>query len=275
MTALALNIIFTVFFFHTIRLAQTRGRNVMVVGVVNYFVASPVCFAISYSTGVTDLSTPTLFWGFVQGICFIVTYYLLCSSMNVSGMAITTAILRLAVVIPVIASILIWDEIPTTLQVVGIVTCLGALPLIGLRTKAREGEARPPITVGVIVVIVLLFVGIGIANLASKAFVESGVPDVNTTFVGVLFGVAGFLGPRVETGSFRCGRRGSPGAHQRREHHIPGDGVGTGGWHHRLSRTGRWRYDSQHPLGGVDLGRAIRGQDDRRDGDRGRRARAD
>ena len=194
MTALALNIIFTVFFFHTIRLAQTRGRNVMVVGVVNYFVASPVCFAISYSTGVTDLSTPTLFWGFVQGICFIVTYYLLCSSMNVSGMAITTAILRLAVVIPVIASILIWDEIPTTLQVVGIVTCLGALPLIGLRTKAREGEARPPITVGVIVVIVLLFVGIGIANLASKAFVESGVPDVNTTFVGVLFGVAGLAG---------------------------------------------------------------------------------
>ena len=194
MTALALNIVFTVFFFHTIRSAQHKGRNVMVVAVVNYFVASPVCFAISYFSGVTDVSAPTLFWGVVQGVCFIGTYYLLCSSMTVSGLAITTAILRLAVVIPVAASIVFWGELPSVFQVVGIAACLSALPLIGLRTKAKEGEARAPITSGAIFVMVLLFVGMGIANLSSKAFVESGVPDARTTFVGVLFGVAGICG---------------------------------------------------------------------------------
>ena len=156
--------------------------------------ASPVCFAISYFSGVTDVSAPTLFWGVVQGVCFIGTYYLLCSSMTVSGLAITTAILRLAVVIPVAASIAFWGELPSVFQVVGIVACLSALPLIGLQTKVKEGEARAPITSGAIFVMVLLFVGMGIANLSSKAFVESGVPDARTTFVGVLFGVAGICG---------------------------------------------------------------------------------
>ncbi len=140
---------------------------------------------------------PTLFWGTVQGVCFIGTYYLLCGSMTVSGMAITTAILRLAVVIPVAASIVVWGEFPTPYQIVGIVTCLGALPLIGLRTKAKAGEASQPITLSSLVLIALLFVGMGIANLATKAFVESGVPDARTTFVGTLFGVAGLLGALV------------------------------------------------------------------------------
>ena len=194
MVALALNIIFTVFFFHTIRSAQHKGRNVMVVAVVNYFVASPVCFVISYYSGVTDVSSSTLFWGVVQGVCFIGTYYLLCSFMTVSGMAITTAILRLAVVIPVVASVVFWGELPSALQVVGIVACLGALPLIGLRTRAMEGETHSPVTSGAILVIVVLFVGMGIANLSSRAFVESGAPDARTTFIGILFGVAGICG---------------------------------------------------------------------------------
>ncbi len=44
MIALVVNIIFTVAFFHVIRSAQARNRNVMLVAVVNYLVASPLCF---------------------------------------------------------------------------------------------------------------------------------------------------------------------------------------------------------------------------------------
>lgn len=192
-TALALNIILTVFFFHTVRSAQSRGQNVMVVAVVNYVVASPICFLLSYAQGVTTIASSTIFWGFVQGVCFTGTFYLLCSAMDVSGMAITTAILRLAVVIPVVASVVVWEEIPNSFQIGGIVACLVALPLIGLRQKT-ETAARDPITPQVLMIVTLLFVGMGIANLSSKAFVESGVTDVATTFVGVLFGVAGVCG---------------------------------------------------------------------------------
>ena len=68
MIALVVNIVFTVAFFHVIRSAQSRGCNVMVVAVVNYLVASPICFLLSYAQGNTQLSGETLLWGSVQGV---------------------------------------------------------------------------------------------------------------------------------------------------------------------------------------------------------------
>jgi len=190
MIALVVNILFTVAFFHVIRSAQSRHCNVMVVAVVNYLVASPICFFLSYTQGNLQLSGDTLLWGSVQGVCFIGTYYLLCTSMSVSGMAIATTILRLSVVIPVLASVFAWGEIPTTFQVVGIVACVVSLPLIGLR---QSGDCQP-ITRRLLLLMGLLFVGMGIANTSSKAFVEANVPDVQTTFIGVLFAVAAIGG---------------------------------------------------------------------------------
>lgn len=190
MIALVVNLLFTVAFFHVIRSAQFKGRNVMLVAVVNYLVASPICFLLSYTQGNLALSVETLLWGTVQGICFIGTYYLLCVSMSVSGMAIATAILRLSVVIPVLASIFWWDEVPSSFQVFGIVACLVSLPLIGL----KQSNDPQPVTTRFLFLMAILFVGMGVASTSSKAFVEAGVPDVQTTFVGVLFGVAALGG---------------------------------------------------------------------------------
>lgn len=193
MIALVVNVLFTVAFFHVIRSAQVKKCNVMLVAVVNYFVAAPVCFLLSYVQGNLSLSGPTLFWGSVQGICFIGTYYLLCTSMSVSGMAIATAILRLSVVIPVLASVFAWGEAPTVYQIIGIVACVVSLPLIGL----KQSHHSQPVSSSFLFLMVLLFVGMGIANTASKAFVEANLPDVQTTYIGVLFGVAGLLGAFV------------------------------------------------------------------------------
>ena len=56
MIALVVNVLFTVAFFHVIRSAQAKGRNVMLVALVNYLVASPICFLLSYSQGNLQLS---------------------------------------------------------------------------------------------------------------------------------------------------------------------------------------------------------------------------
>lgn len=192
MSALVLNIVLSVIFFHVIRSAQVRGCNMMVVGVVNYLLASSICFCISLAEGNLSLSDATLFWGAVQGVAFIGTYYLICVSMALSGLAIATAFIRLSVVIPVLASIVYWGETPGVYQVLGILFCLASLPLIGTRT--RDAQRRGPIRWREVRVVGLLFVGIGIASLASKAFVEADVPDARTTFMGVLYGVAALGG---------------------------------------------------------------------------------
>ncbi len=188
MTALILNIILSVLFFHVIRSAQVRGDNMMVVGAVNYVLASAASFALSWLDGNLSLSASTLIWGTVQGVAFVGTYFLICASMAVSGMAICTAFMRLAVVVPTAASILFWGEVPNTFQVIGILACVSSLPLIGTRT--RGGSASGAVAARDVLVIVMLFAGVGVAGLASKAFVEADVPDARTTFMGILYAVA-------------------------------------------------------------------------------------
>ena len=188
MVALILNILLSAGFFHVIRTAQVRGANMMVVGAVNYVLASITCFAASYIVGNTQLSTETMIWGFIQGVAFIVTYYLICTTMNLSGMAIATAFVRLSVVLPVLASVFYWGEIPSHFQVIGIVVCLVSLPLIG--TRARNVGTSKKLGWRELRLVGMLFGFIGMAGIASKGFVMSGVQDAPTTFMGVLYGVA-------------------------------------------------------------------------------------
>ncbi|MDA0745276.1 MAG: hypothetical protein O2954_02085 [bacterium] len=197
MYALVLNLILSVAFFHVIRVAQVRGRNMMVVGATNYILASVSCFCISAVQGNLVLSGTTVFWGTVQGIAFIGTFYLMCASMALSGLAIATAFMRLSVVIPVLASIFYWGETPNLLQVLGILACLVSLPLIGMR--ARHATRDETIGWREIRTVLLLILGVGMSSVASKGFVESQVPDARTTFMGVLYGVAalGALGTFV------------------------------------------------------------------------------
>ncbi|MCZ6632337.1 MAG: hypothetical protein O7G87_02965 [bacterium] len=189
MIALVLNIVFSVLFFHVIRSAQVKGQNMMVVAAVNYVLASSICFGLSWAGDNLAFSGSTLFWGVVQGVMFIGTYYLICVSMSLRGMAIATAITRLSVVIPVLASIFYWGEIPSVFQIVGILACLVALPFICAR--AHRAGVNEPLGWRGILIVGTLFVGMGVVGVASKAFVESNVPDAQTTYMGVLYGVAG------------------------------------------------------------------------------------
>ena len=56
--------------------------------------------------------------------------------------------------------------------------------LFQTRDSIDHGEAGVDGALGIV------FVGMGIANTSSKAFVEAHVPDVQTTYIGVLFAVA-------------------------------------------------------------------------------------
>jgi drug/metabolite transporter (DMT)-like permease len=158
----------------------------MRVAAVNYLVASPVCFALSVASGRFHLSPAAVGWGALHGAMFAGTYYLLCGTMSVSGMAIATAVVRLSVILPVSASVLIWQEHPSPVQAAGILSCVVALPMIGLRTRT----SREVITPAFLARTAALLLGMGVASLSAKAFVESGAQDAPTTYSGVLFGVA-------------------------------------------------------------------------------------
>ena len=77
MIALIIHIVFWGAFFHVIRSSKARGCNMMVVGAVNYLLASLVCFGISMVEGNLSLSRVTLLWGCAQGVAYVTGFYLM------------------------------------------------------------------------------------------------------------------------------------------------------------------------------------------------------
>ena len=84
------------------------------------------------------------------------------------GGAITLAIVRLSVVIPILFSIVIWHEIPNSLQILGIVTVCLALPFLSL---GLGRQASRPVR-GVLWILVALFITTGFCHLSPKVFSE-------------------------------------------------------------------------------------------------------
>lgn len=188
MTFLILSILLSVLFGHTVRRAQDRRCNMMVVGVVNYGVAALACALLTALSGNLNVHGVTLSLGALHGVGYILAYVGMCAAMPRGGLTIPTTIMRLSVALPVLASVFWWGEHPTQAQVVGIAATLAALVLLGGRgTSGTPDPQIWPITG-------LLFLASGGASVVSKAFLMRGLPDAKTTYMAALFGTAALFG---------------------------------------------------------------------------------
>ncbi|MSS71364.1 MAG: hypothetical protein EXS64_07725 [Candidatus Latescibacteria bacterium] len=188
MTWLILSILLSVLFGHTVRRAQARRCNMMVVGVVNYTVAALVCALLTALSGNLNVHGATLSLGALHGIGYILAYVAMCAAMLRGGLAVPTTIMRLSVVLPVLASVFWWGEQPTQAQVAGIVATLAALVLLGGRGVSGASDLQVWMLTG------FLFLTSGGASVVSKAFLVLHLPDAKTTYTAVLFGTAALGG---------------------------------------------------------------------------------
>jgi drug/metabolite transporter (DMT)-like permease len=181
---------------------------------INYLTAS--CFhAVRHAlTRSTFLPTaPTAVVGVLGGVAFVTAFFMLTALMAHRGVSIATAVLRLGVVIPMLVGVVYWGESPGTLQAVGALLALMALPLLtidpssspsvqplaegrasaegldGTRQEASSHCARRRQTR----LLLGLFVGNGLCMLAMRAFRQVGTESESSLFLTVLFGVAGLV----------------------------------------------------------------------------------
>lgn len=188
MTFLILSILLSVAFGHTVRRAMARRCNMMIMGVVNYTVASLLCALLTALSGNLNVHPETVLFGALHGAGYIAAYVGMCAAMPRGGLAIPTTVMRLSVVLPVLASVFWWGEQPTPPQVAGIAASLAALALLGGRGLSGPSDA------GVWLITALLFFASGGASVASKAFLVRRLPDAKTTYTAVLFGTAALGG---------------------------------------------------------------------------------
>ncbi len=179
---------------------------------VNYAAASLVA-VVSLQLGLQPMegdglamSSGLLMLGGVAGVLFIAGFFVFALATQVAGMGLAVAVQRLAVVIPFLASWVIWNEVPTTAQRIGLLLGGAAFFLIAFRPRQEaQARTRQPVAAGVRLpqgatlrtfgVLVLLFIVAGAVDVSMKAFDELyAATNSRAFFLLLIFGVALLIG---------------------------------------------------------------------------------
>lgn len=186
MIALLVATFFSAAFGLVLRWAQQRRCNVFAVGFVNYLIATLYQVVRHASAGPPPQVTPITLWlGAIVGAIYALNFGIFSPLIAKRGVSITTAIVRLAVIVPIVGAIVWWHETPLPIQYAGIALTLLAMPLITLKPNvpgALESSAVP--------LLVAMFLGNGISMLLFQAYQKLALPGEDALFLACLFGAA-------------------------------------------------------------------------------------
>jgi multidrug transporter EmrE-like cation transporter len=221
MLFILLRVLFMTAFAQLLRFSQARGGRVMSVVLVNYAFATLFCLALAVNGAELGWSGVTLACGVVGGAAYLLSLLLLLPAMNESGVAVSVAVLQLAVLVPVATSIVAFGERPSLAQMLGLVLAVSALVVLSVTTSAPSGAEPQPGRKSrrFSPLLVPLFFVTGLSGVAMKTFQQFGPPRERMSFNAALFATA-TLSTLVAMGRSPAPRRRvappAPAAFQRR-----------------------------------------------------------
>lgn len=191
------------------KLAERRDYDRTALLTVNYAAAAALALALVGAEPPGALDAGLVLLGITEGVLFIAGFWLFSLAIRQAGMGIAAGVMRLSVVVPVLVSWAVWQEVPTALQLVGL--GLGGVAFFLIATPAAEapGKLGPPADAAdalpvldapgdarrAALVLVALFLCGGLVDVCLKAF-DTGYGDTvpSSTFLLFVFGVAFLVG---------------------------------------------------------------------------------
>jgi multidrug transporter EmrE-like cation transporter len=193
--------------------SENRRMNRLAVTTSNYFTAFMVSLVIiilrpSVSLDISQISLPSfrndfynvvikgsglfsegssLIWavtlGLVTGIFFFLSFIYYQKSVNENGASLSGTFGKLGILIPMLSSILIWKEIPNTLQWLGIILAIASILMVNLSFNSKT-PAKINLT------LILLFLFGGIAEFQNKLFQKYAIIEYKDIFLFFVFFMA-------------------------------------------------------------------------------------
>jgi drug/metabolite transporter (DMT)-like permease len=201
MLFLALHILGNAAFLLLVRVGRGRRFDYPLVGLANYATAAVLAALALLWQAPPALDQRAAAFGAANGAQYQVTYLLMFALYGVLGVAVTSSLLRLAVIVPVLASVFLWGEWPTLAQGVGLLLAGAALPLLsstaprptgkGEASRAPAPAVRLPVPVSILAGATVLISGVGL--LAAKAFAELDRAEQRPVYVLAVYAVATLL----------------------------------------------------------------------------------
>ncbi len=167
------------------RASQRQGCNIWAVGLVNYAVGALFHGARAWSEGAGPLSQPVLLFGLAIGVIYAIDFGLYAPLLRMRGVSITLAMARISIIVPLLASILLWREPLTGWAAVGALMAIVALPLLVLKPRAAQSLGRPALLYGI-----ALFAGTGAERTLMKAFQIQPAAGQDALMLAILFATA-------------------------------------------------------------------------------------
>lgn len=186
---------------------ETSNTNRYVITSANYFIAFMTSlFMIFYQGLLTGVSRETAFteevslmlgnnqyllspfssivWGVsvgaLAGVFFFLSFIFYQKSVKDNGVGISGTFGKLGILIPMIFSILIWREYPTSIQWVGIVLSLVSIVVVNLSKQSiRKFDFKPTV--------LLLFIFGGMAEFSNKIYQQYALNDYKDIFLFTIF----------------------------------------------------------------------------------------
>jgi drug/metabolite transporter (DMT)-like permease len=170
-----------------LKFSETRDLNRYAVTTANYVAAFglSVLFALMEDAGVMDPAVGfgrTVVLGVAGGILYFLGFIVIQKSIKENGVGITGAVSKIGIIVPVILSMLLWQEMPTAAQAVGILIALIAMIVANLSRDRGAAIAK-----GVKTILLLVFVIVGIAEFSNKIFEVYGRTELKSVYLSILF----------------------------------------------------------------------------------------
>lgn len=186
---------------------ESANTNRLVITSANYFIAFTTSLIMIASKGLIEgidwsysftnefslmLAQPgyvfstyaSMIWGMiigtVAGFFFFASFIFYQKSVRENGAGLSGAFGKIGILIPMIFSIVLWREYPTSLQWVGIVLAIFSILLVNLSTKSTE-------KLDVKYLLILLFVFGGLAEFSNKIYQNYALNDYKDVFLFFVF----------------------------------------------------------------------------------------
>lgn len=117
--------------------------------------------------------------GLISGLLYLGCFILMQWNVHQNGVALSSTFMKLGIIVPTIMSILLFREVPTKLQIAGLVIAFFAIVYINM----EKGEEKKKNALGLIA----LFLGGGICDACSKIYEVYGVPALKNQFLFYTF----------------------------------------------------------------------------------------
>lgn len=152
------------------------------------FMTSLILFLFQLSTGSSN-PAPSPHWlsilgiGIPAGLFFFLSFVLYQKSVNENGASLSAMFGKLGILLPMLTSIVIWGELPSFKQGLGIAIAFFAMVYVNLAPALQKNERRG----GLHLTLLLLFLAGGMAEFSSKLFQKLGLASDQNLFLFVVF----------------------------------------------------------------------------------------